>query len=479
MAYKTNRRDALTALGGLATLGLTYPGARLLSQTPADSLKEKKFVFTICAVGGANIVDSFLAQGTGAAAYENLVTIPNSPFHAAPVLKNSIKGAIDMGNGYAQETFLKKFMADTIVMTSEVSSVNHIVAAKRAMSGDNANGGRTLPEAVAMAYGKNLPLANLMLAGGGYAQNGDDTSVGDMFRAQIVSDPLMFAFATHGYKGITDLAGAAEIKTGRELRNQLELVSRFHGQFKDSRILDSYMKNREAVIDTLEKGDTVTKLMLLDPAKNDLAKYGFEVSKDINLVREKFTNMGNDIYEARLALAFLACKNGLSNSATIAPSQNPLIADKSTPNAPIAFDWSHVDHRSAQNTMWSYILKGIDGLIELLKATDVDGDPAKGKMWDRSVIYIATEFGRDKVSGNGSGHHLNNGTVMISPLLNGNKIYGGIDAATGLTHGFNAQTGEPDKTKHMRERDMYGVVCQALGIDYMGRDNYKAMIRGA
>jgi uncharacterized protein (DUF1501 family) len=219
--------------------------------------------------------------------------------------------------------------------------------------------------------------------------------------------------------------------------------------------------------------------MLLDPAKNDLAKYGFEVSKDINLVREKFSNMGNDIYEARLALAFLACKNGLSNAATIAPSQNPLIADKSTPNAPIAFDWSHVDHRSAQNTMWSYILKGIDGLIELLKATDIDGDPAKGKMWDKSVIYIATEFGRDKVNNNGSGHHLNNGTVMISPLFHGNKIYGGIDAATGLTHGFNPLTGEPDKNKLMRERDMYGVVCQALGIDYMGRDNYKAMIRGA
>lgn len=477
MTYKINRRDALsalTAVGGLASLGSSLLGGQAFGQGT-----DRKYIFTICGVGGANIADAFLAQATGPAAYNDLKQIPGSPLTAAPVLKNTIKKVIGLGNGYAQETFLKKFAADTIVMTSEVSSVNHMVAAKRAMSGDNANSGRTLPEAVAMAFGKGLPLPNLMLAGGGYAQNGDDTSVGDRYRAQIVADPLMFAFATHGYKGISNLAGDAEIKAGRELRKQLELASRFHKQFEGARILDSYVKNREAVIDMLEKGDTVTKLMLLDPATNDLAKYGLEVSKDINLVREKFTNLANDPYEARLALAFLACKNGLSNAATIAPSQSPLIADKGTPNAPIAFDWSHVDHRSAQNSMWSYLLKGIDGLIELLKATDVDGDPARGKMWDKSLIYIATEFGRDKVIEGGSGHALNNGVVMISPLFNGNKIYGGIDPMTALTYGFDTETGAPNKMKSMREKDMYGAICHALGIEYSGRGNFKAMVRKA
>ncbi len=475
MTFKTTRRDALsamTALGGLASLGLNWPGSKALGQG-----SEKKYIFTICGVGGANIIDSFLAQGTGPAAYENLVTIPGSPFHAAPSLKNSIKGVIGLGNGYAQETFLKKYAADTIVMTNEVSSVNHMVAAKRAMSGDNTNKGRSLPEAIAMEFGKGLPLANLMLAGGGYALHGDDSSVNDMYRAQLVSDPLMFAFATHGFKGITKLAGEAEVKTGRELRKQLEQVSRFHKKFEGSRILESYTKNRETIVDMLEKGDNVTKLMLLDPAKNDLAKFGFEVSKDLNLVREKFNNLANDHFEARLALAFLACKNGLTNAATIAPSDTPLMAEKGTPNAPIAFDWSHVDHRSAQNSMWSFLLKGIDGLIELLKATDVDGDPAKGKMWDRSMIYIATEFGRDKVKEGGSGHHLNNGVVMISPLLNGNRIFGGIDPATGLTFGFNPESGEPERMRSMKEKDMYGAVCHAMGLNYTGRANYKSMVR--
>lgn len=452
-------------------------GAGFGTQTLSADPVAKKYLFTICAVGGGNIVDAFLAQAEGPAAYNGLIKIPNSPFSAAPVLKSDIKGVISLGNGYAQETFLKKFAADTLVMTNEVSSVNHLVAAKRSITGDSCNSGRTLPELIAGEYGKNLALANLMLAEGGYSQHGDDTTVSDLYRAQIVSDPLMFAFATHGYKGISPLAGSDEMKMGRELRRQLEASSRFNDQFKEARVLSSYLKNRDAIVETLEKGDTVTKLMLLDPAKNELKKFGFEVSQDLNLVRDKFPSMANDIFEARLALGFLAAKNGLSNAITVSPSNTPNIAAKGTPNAPIAFDWSHVDHRSAQNSMWSYILKGVDGLIELLKTTDIDGDPTKGKMWDQSLIYIATEFGRDKVSAQGSGHHLNNGNILISPLLQGNKIFGGIDPSTALSFGFDPQTGAADKSRTMKEKDVYGVIAQALGVDFKGRSSYKAMIR--
>ena len=114
-----------------------------------------------------------------------------------------------------------------------------------------------------------------MLAGGGYALHGDDVTVGDPYRAQFVADPLMFAFATHGYKGMSGLMGPEEMRAARELRNQLEAVSRFQQQFKGSRLLDSYQKNRERIVESLEKGDTVTKLMLLDPAANNLTQYGF------------------------------------------------------------------------------------------------------------------------------------------------------------------------------------------------------------
>ena len=225
--------------------------------------------------------------------------------------------------------------------------------------------------------------------------------------------------------------------------------------------------------------ESLRAMMLLDPTTNDLATYGFGVSADVNLVRSKFTALATDPYEARLALAFLATKNGLSNAVSIAPSQSPLITAQGSPNAPIAFDWSHVDHRGAQNAMWSYLLKGIDSLIDLLKATDVDGDAAKGKMWDRSLIYIATEFGRDKVASGGSGHHLNNGFVVVSPLVNGNKVYGGVDAATGLTHGFDPNTGAADTNKKMKEKDIYGAIAHALGIQYPGRRSAPAVAKKA
>lgn len=476
-SFRINRREALAAVGGLGALGIggsLIPGGKLLSQNASG---DKKYIFIICGAGGANIVDAFLAQSTGPAAYDNLVTMQDTPFSAVPALKNSIKGAINLGNGYAQQTFLQKHKNDMAVMTCEVSSVNHIVAAKRAMSGDNANGGRTLPEAIAMEFGKGLPLANLMLSGGGYANRGDDGSVPEIFRAQAVQDPLMFAFATNGFKGVSPLAGVEEMRLARELRGQLEVSSRFHTRFKSAKMLDTYLLNRDRIVDALEKGDTITKLMLLDPEANQLSKFGFEVSKDVDLVRTKFPDMGKDIYEARLALAFLAAKNGLTNAVTIAPSPTPLISAAGTPNAPIVFDWSHVDHRGAQNSMWSYILKGADALIDLLKATDIDGDPAKGKMWDKSLIYFATEFGRDKVKESGSGHHLNNGVVLVSPMLNGNKIYGGVDPMTALTYGFDPKTGQPDKAKNMKEHDIYGAIAHAMGLEYSNRGDYSSMVK--
>ena len=53
---------------------------------------------------------------------------------------------------------------------------------------------------------------------------------------------------------------------------------------------------------------------------------------------------------------------------------------------------------------------------------------------------------------------------MISPRLKGNKIYGGVDANTGLTFGFNGDSGEPMPGTKMKERDIYSVAAAALGI---------------
>lgn len=476
-SFQMNRREALGAALGLGALGLSaslVPGRKLMSQGAAAG---KKYIFVICGAGGASIVDCFLARSRGPAGYDNLVALKGTPFTAVPLLKSSIAGRVDLGNGYAQATFLQKHGRDTAVMTCDASSVNHIVAAERAMTGDKANGGRTLAEAVAMEFGKGLPLANLMLAGAGFSHHGKDESVPETFRAQAVQDPLMFAFATHGFKGVSPLFGSEEMRLARELRGQLETASRFHNRYKSTKALDSYLLNRDRIVEALEKGDAITKLMLLDPTANRMSRFGFEVSKDIDSVREKFTNMGRDLFEARLALAFLATKNGLTNAVTVGPNLTPLVTREGTPNPPIVFDWSHVDHRGAQNSMWSYILKGVDSLIELLKDTDIDGDPANGKMWDKTMIYLATEFGREKVKSGGSGHHLNNGVVMVSPMLKGNMVYGGVNPETSLTYGFDPTTGQADKTRNMTDHDVYGAIAHALGIEYSHRGDYSAMVR--
>ncbi|MFW7378708.1 MAG: hypothetical protein ACOH5I_07875 [Oligoflexus sp.] len=470
-----NRRDLIKLGGASMALGSSLGISRLAIGQDAP----KKFLFIISASGGASIIDSFLAQPTGPAAFNNLVQPNGSAFSCVPPLQNSIQGAINLGNGYSQATFLTKHTADTVVMTSEVSSVNHIIAAKRAVTGDNANGGRTLAEAVAMDFGKTCTLANLNLSGGGYGLHGDDDTIPSAARAEPITDPLMFAFATHGHQGVNNILSAQEIRAARALRTQLEAVSKFHKDFAGTPLLDVYRRNRDEVVSNLEKGNMMSKLMLLDPQSNNLSELGLQISPDMAMVLEKFPNLANDPFEAKVALSFLAAKNGMSNAFTIAPNMSPLVDATGTPNSPIAFDWSHVDHRGAQNAMWSYILKSTDALIELLKATDIDGDPAKGKMWSQSMVYIATEFGRDKTASGGSGHHLNNGNIMISPMLNGNRVFGGVDAATGLTYGFDPVSGQPAPNTKMHEKDIYAAVAHAMGINYQGRRDFPAMVRKA
>ena len=454
---------ALGLSSAAASAGIVkFPSLLSSSQAFAASTAPR-YLFTICTTGGASIVDSFLAQTTGPAAYADLTKPGNGVFSAVPVLQNSIQGAIPLGNGYPSATFITKHGGDMVVMTCEVSSVNHLIAAKRAMTGDNVFGGKTIGEAQALAYGEKYPLANLLLAGGGYGAEGDDRLLPGFARGQTVADPLMFAFATHGFKGLNQPLSNNDIMALRQLRTQVEAAAPLMAAGQKSPILQNYLENRNRVVAMLENGDTITKMMLRDPSTSNLQAFGLQTSQDFELVRSKFTALATDPFEARLALGFLAVKNKLSVSVTITPSQAPLITAQGTPNAPIAFDWSHVDHRGAQNSMWSYVLKGTDSLIDLLKATD---DPHAGdgsKMWDRSVIYLATEFGRDKIATGGSGHHLNNGVVMISPLLKGGKIFGGVDPATGLTFGFDGKTGEPLPKLWMSEKDIFSALAMALG----------------
>jgi uncharacterized protein (DUF1501 family) len=169
----------------------------------------------------------------------------------------------------------------------------------------------------------------------------------------------------------------------------------------------------------------------------------------------------------------------VASAVTLAPSFSPVLSGITLENPPLAFDFSHNDHPSTQNAMWSRVLRIVDGLIDLLKG---EPDGAGGTLWDRSLVYVATDFGREKVrpanaTAFGTGHHLNNGVVLVSPLLKGGRVYGGVDPTTLLTHGFDPTTGEPAPGTVMREGDVYAVIAGAMGVDYPGRRAFPAIVR--
>jgi uncharacterized protein (DUF1501 family) len=150
--------------------------------------------------------------------------------------------------------------------------------------------------------------------------------------------------------------------------------------------------------------------------------------------------------------------------------------------APIAFDFSHASHRVVQSVMWGRVALLLDKLITLLKTHDYLGDPSLGKMWDRSLVYVATEFGRDKIRPAfapdwGTGHNLNNGSLLLSPMLKGNAVYGGVDPKTCLTYGCDLESGAPTPGSHLDESHVYGLIAGALDLEAPSAPRLRAALR--
>ena len=174
--------------------------------------------------------------------------------------------------------------------------------------------------------------------------------------------------------------------------------------------------------------------------------------------------------------ADLLARHDISSAITLGPDTSPTFLD-SIYGTPLAFDYSHTDHVVAQHVMWGRILKVVDGLITMLKEEPLTEDPADGTIWDRSLIYFATDFGRDKIRPSGAtrfstGHHLNNGALLISPLLKGNRAWGEVDPTTAETFGLNG-TGE---RVEFRERHVYSAVAHAMDVDFQGREDMSFML---
>ena len=53
----------------------------------------------------------------------------------------------------------------------------------------------------------------------------------------------------------------------------------------------------------------------------------------------------------------------------------------------------------------------------------------------------------------------------MSPLLNSNRIYGGVNFESTLTYGFNPTTGEAEPQSEMTEAQLYGALLNLLRVE--------------
>lgn len=488
------RRELL--LGCAGALGASAMGSALSwaagERTPRSGDADRKLLFVLCATGGASIINSFLpvtrSEVGDDALADRLDTYPDEEILQPQgsnlrcpqyVPSGGLLGGL-YEDGYSLDAFLAKHHASMTVLTQECSSVNHAVGQHRSITGAGIDRGRTIMEAMALRHGEGLILPNCNMANDGYIQPGADPSLPPFARAEIIASPLGFAAAMDGAKAILDAPERDLVERARSVRAELDDASVFGRTFADSPRRQRFLANRREVQPRLEAADLMEKLTLLPPEMID-PRYGVASSPLLPALQEKLPGMLKDPWEAQAALAVLLSYYGLSCANTIGLRQEPTFGESRLISTPIAFDFAHTDHRVAQYLMWGHVLRVVDALVDLLKSLDYLGNPSLGKMWDRSLIYIATEFGRDKTRPAGSnswgtGHALNNGTLIVSPLVKGNRVFGGIDPETCQTYGFDGATGTADPKAKVGEGHIYSAIAQALDIDFPGRIDMSAVV---
>jgi hypothetical protein len=475
----------------------------MIGRARAQTTKPR-FLFVIGGTGGASIIDAFLAiraGESGAPARINcfpdaeVLSIAGSPLRAVELSNATLTAPGFMSlpitfDPAMMRSFAERRKQDMLVATMTTTSVNHVVGQKRAITGNGAWSGRTLQEAVATEYGAGLLLPNVNMAFGGFLEDGADPSIGTRARKEpLAAHPVLWTFSTDGSRGIKDLPSRALIDRARRVRDEaLDPASPFYAIAAPHPKVVRWLEQRGDGREAIEAADLITKLQFAPNLLPNvpLTEHGLSESPDGARIRQIFPNWLDDTLEAQAALAFLLVKNGLSAAVTISPSFNPILTSAGLVNAPLSFDYSHNNHRLAQASMWSRILSIIDRLIGLLESElDRDGET----LWSRSMIYVATDFGRTKQRPEnpslpegdpvfGSGHNLDNGVLVISPLVRGNTVLGAADPNTGLTTGFDPVSGA-GAPGVATEPMIFAGLLQALGIDTSGTSlpDVPAMVR--
>ena len=513
------------SVGGLGVLGLgRHARAQDAEEEALARSSDPRLLIVLTTTGGASMLDAMLAiRASESANARTLNCFPDSAVRTvgsfrAVDIDVPYLGAIPIPVKGRQSAVVEAHQADMMVATWQRTSVNHLVGQRRAVTGNNAWYGRTLQEAVALTYGAGFALPNVHLtAGTGYTERGSDAALPTYCYGEFVADPRLWPLSLHGSQGIVGAPSHALLEQARALRNtRLDPQSRFGRVFAGSSRLEHWQYLRGSPQQALEAQGLINKLMISpESAEFPLAAHGLGSSADAALVRSVFPDFAHDPLEAQAALAFLLLKYRLSVTVTLGPSSNAVInaegaenvgdaddpgeddqgtddddfgsgaalPEGSIANPPLSFDFSHGAHRGVQALMWSRVLGVADRLIGLLKNEEWgDGQ----SLWDRTMIYVANDFGRSKnrpadAEQFGTGHDLNDGALILSPLANGGRLLGGIDPDTGITYGFDPATGAPDRGRQMTEAEIYAGMAQALGVSLDGvtLPDMRAMRRSA
>lgn len=439
---------------------------------------DRKFLIVITATGGASVLDfglvtpeSLCADAAVLNAYpdQQVQQLEGSPFRFMDQQLRDL-GPLPYEGPANHSDFVRRHAQDMLIVTHTGTSVNHQVAQKRSLTGNDAWGGRTLQEAVAAAFGEGLPLPNVNMGSAGYIEPGIDATIPGWARHEPVVDARFWPLGLDGVQGIQGVPGKDLVALARRVRDEhLDPGTEFTRTFGRSAALQRWLRQRGTQQPALEAAGLLDRLNIIpDQPGVPISQFGIGQAPEAAQLRETFPLYFSDPLEGQAALAFLLLKNRVSNVVTLGPNLSPLVGGQQIVDSPpLAFDFSHTSHRGTQALMWSRLLSVMDRLIGLLKATEYGGGES---MWDRSLIYVATEFGRTRnraanAGDFGSGHHLNNGSLIVSPMVRGNTVLGGVDPNTLMTYGFDPQTGAPDPGRHMAEAHVFSGILQAVGVD--------------
>lgn len=480
--------DRRRFLGGVGAAAAGAAFGQLPGRARAQS-RLPKFLVVLTGSGGASIIDGPLAiraSESSAASRINtfpdalVQSLPGSPLRAVDLSGNSV-GSIPIGFSARQSEFLARHHRQMLVSTVRGTSVNHGIGQRRSVTGNEAWAGRTLQEMCALSYGDGFPLPNVHLATGtAFTERGTDESLPSACYGEQVADPALWPLSLDGRRGL-DAPSAELLEAARTLRDErLDPGSRFARVFAKSPVLGRWQAQRGAPRRAVERAELIEKLMLFpDSDAYPLSRYGIRSSPAAARVREVFPAYDRDPLEAQAALAFLLLKFRVSVTVTLGPGFDLVIdregggiglPDGSLRNPPIAFDFSHQSHRATQAVMWDRLYRVADGLIGLLRSEELaDGI----SLWDRTVLYVATEFGRTRgrpegADEFGTGHDLDNGNLIISPMVRGDTVLGGIDPHTGYGFGYDPISGAPRPDVTMTEAHVYAGILDVLDVDTTG-----------